>query len=86
MDIQLDKETIFQKVKEVIQDTLQNKQVEITPASNLVEDLKADSLAIVTMAYSLEDELAVEIPDMDLEKLTTVDSVVQYILRRLQQG
>ena len=85
MEIQLDQESIYLKVKEVIEDALQNRPVEITPTSNLIEDLKADSLAIVTMAYSLEDELAVEIPDTDLEQLTTVDSVVQYILRRLQQ-
>ena len=51
----------------------------ITPETNILEDLGVDSLDIVDMLMSLEDEFDVEIPDEKIETLRTVADVVAYI-------
>ena len=51
----------------------------ITAETNIMEDLGADSLDVVDMLMSLEDEFDVEIPDEEIEKMRTVSDVVAYI-------
>ena len=51
----------------------------ITPETNIQEDLGADSLDVVDMLMSLEDEFDVEIPDEKIETMRTVADVVTYI-------
>lgn len=71
---------IFDKVREILCDHLGCDEDDITMSTDIVEDLGADSLDVVDLAMSLEDEFGLsEIPDEDLEELRTVGSLVEYI-------
>lgn len=70
---------IFDKVKEIIADKLSVDEDSITMESTFVEDLGADSLDVVELIMSLEEELEMEIPDEDAAEFITVSDVVEYI-------
>ena len=70
---------MFEKVKAVIEDKLNAEGVEITEATSFKEDLNADSLDLFELVMALEDEFGTEIPSEDLEKLTTVGEVLDYL-------
>lgn len=70
---------VFEKVKEVLVDSLGCEEEEVEMETNLIEDLEADSLDVVEISISIEDEFGVEVPDEDLEKLETVKDIVDYI-------
>ncbi len=69
----------FEKVTEIIVDTLNFESGEISAESNFFEDLDADSLDVMELMMALEESYGIKIPDEDLPKLTTVGSVVEYI-------
>lgn len=54
----------------------------ITPDSRFAEDLNADSLDIVELTMELEENFGIEIPDEDVDRLKTVNDVIDYILQR----
>lgn len=68
-----------EKVKKIIADTLSKPESEIKLESSLTEDLGADSLEIVELAMAMEEEFNIEIPDEDIEKISTVKDIVDYI-------
>lgn len=70
---------MFERVKEIIEEQLNLDGVEITEASRFKEDLQADSLDLFELVMVFEDEYGVEIPSEDLEKITTVGSVIEYM-------
>ncbi|NLZ49834.1 MAG: acyl carrier protein [Clostridiales bacterium] len=70
---------VFEKVREIIADKLSLDEDEITMESSFVDDLGADSLDLVELVMALEDEFDMEIPDEEVEKVTTVGDVVEYI-------
>ena len=70
---------MFEKVKELIQQQLNLDGIEITENSNFKDDLGADSLDLFELVMSLEENYGVEIPSEDLEKLTTVGAVMNYL-------
>ena len=74
---------VFEKVKKILSNQLEIEEDKITIDSDLVEDLKADSLDIVELIMDLEQEFDLEIPDEDLPKVTTVRDVVDYIENKL---
>ena len=53
--------------------------MEIKAESSFKEDLEVDSLDLFELVMALEDEFGVEIPSEDLEQLTTVGAVVEYL-------
>ena len=69
----------FEKIKKIIAEVLNIDEDDITPESTFIDDLGADSLDLFEMVMSLEDEYGVEIPSEDLEKITTVGAVVDYL-------
>ena len=69
---------VLEKVIDIIAEELSVDPSEITEDSNLVEDLDADSLAVVDLVMSIEDAF-VEIPDTEVENLKTVGEIVQFI-------
>ena len=73
------------KLKEIIADKLGVNEDEITMESTFIDDLGADSLDIVELIMSLEEELEIEIPDEDAEKFKTVGDVVEYINSHSEQ-
>ena len=73
---------MFEKVKAVIEDKLNADGVEITEATSFKDDLNADSLDLFELVMALEDEFGTEIPSEDLEKLTTVGDVLNYLTEK----
>jgi acyl carrier protein len=69
----------FEKVKEIIIDTLNFEGDDIRPESDFFKDLQADSLDIVELMMALEENFGVTIPDDQLPNLHSVESVVKYI-------
>jgi len=76
-----DKE-ILAKVKEMVASQLGKTEEEISPESSFIEDLGADSLDLVELIMSMEDEFGLEISDEDAESIITVQDAVNFILER----
>jgi len=72
-------EITFEKVRDVIVETLSCDAAQITPETNLIEDLGADSLEIVELSMALQEDLGLAIEDEDLEKLRTVQDILDYV-------
>lgn len=70
---------MLERMKEIIAEQLSTEAGEITLETSFKEDLGADSLDLFELVMALEDEYSVEIPSEDLEKLTTVGDVVNYL-------
>ena len=70
---------MLERVKEIIEEQLNIDGVEITMETRFKEDLEADSLDLFELVMAFEEEYGVEIPSEDLEKITTVGAVIEYI-------
>lgn len=70
---------MLEKIKEMIAEQLNVDAAEITEATSFKDDLGADSLDLFELVMALEDEYSVEIPAEDLEQLTTVGDVMNYL-------
>ena len=70
---------MLERMKEMIAEQLGVDAESVTEVSSFKEDLGADSLDLFELVMALEDEYSVEIPAEDLEKLTTVGSVMDYL-------
>lgn len=70
---------MLERVKEIIQEQLSLDGVEITEESNFKDDLGADSLDLFELVMAFEEEYNIEIPSEDLEQLTTVGAVIEYM-------
>ena len=75
---------IAAKVKEIVSDRLDVDGADIQEEQDFIEDLKADSLAVVEVVLALEEQFEIEIPDEDTEKIKTVRDAIEYI--KAQQG
>jgi len=67
-------------IERIIADNLNIKESEISDNQKFVEDLNADSLSIVEILMSIEEEFDIEIPDEDTETISTVGEMKQYII------
>ena len=70
---------VFEKIRSILCDQLDVEEQDITMDSNIAEDLGADSLDVVDLIMSIEDEFEVEVPDDQIENIKTVGDVVNYI-------
>lgn len=70
------------KVKEIISQQLDVDVAQIKPESAFIDDLGADSLAIVELVLAFEEQFDIDIPDEDTEKIRTVGDAVSYISAR----
>ena len=70
---------ILERLKEIVAEQLEIDAETITAETRLNEDLNADSLDVVEMLMSLEDEFGVDIPDEEIEKMKTNGDVVEFI-------
>jgi len=71
--------TTFERLKKIIVEQLGVDEEEVTPQASFVEDLNADSLDLVELIMSLEEEFGMEISDEDAEKIQKVQDAVDYI-------
>ncbi|MBQ5406406.1 MAG: acyl carrier protein [Oscillospiraceae bacterium] len=74
---------IFEKVKNALAQQFELDPESITADTNLIDDLGADSLDVVELIMSLEDEFGIAISDEDAAQLYTVGRIVDY-LEKLQ--
>ena len=75
---------VFERVRKIIADQLGVEEGEIKPETSFVDDLNADSLDLVELIMSLEEEFSkegrsIEVSDEDAEKIATVQDAVDYI-------
>ena len=79
--------TIEERVKELIVEKLSVEPEDVLPDASFVDDLGADSLDLVELVMSLEEEFDAEIPDEDAETILTFQAAIDYIIkkRRLTQ-
>jgi len=76
--------TVSERLKKIIVDQLGVDESEVVPNASFVEDLNADSLDLVELIMSLEEEFKVQISDEDAEKITTVQEAEDFIEEHLR--
>ena len=76
---------VLEKVKMILSNQFDVEEENITPETNIADDLGADSLDVVDMLMSLEDEFDVEIPDEEIEPIPTVGELVSYIEENMKK-
>lgn len=70
---------MLEKLISIIAEQLHIDEADIRPESDFKADLNADSLDLFELVMALEEEYDTEIPNEDLEKLTTVQAVIDYL-------
>lgn len=70
---------VLEKVKAILADQFDVDEAEILMETDLQQDLGADSLDVVDLLMSIEDEFETEIPDEEIENIKTVGELVAYI-------
>lgn len=70
---------IFEKLKDIIADQLSVDADEVTMDSNIQDDLGADSLDVVDLITTIEDEFDLSIPDEAVEEIKTVGDIANCI-------
>jgi len=76
--------TVSERLKKIVVDQLGVEESEVVPNASFVEDLNADSLDLVELIMSLEEEFKLQISDEDAEKITTVQEAEDYIEEHLR--
>lgn len=76
--------TVFERVRKIIVEQLGVEEDQVTPNASFVDDLNADSLDLVELIMSLEEEFSkdgkpLEISDEDAERIVTVQDAVDYL-------
>ncbi len=75
---------VFDKVKKIIVDQLDVEEDKVTEAASITDDLGADSLDVVDLVMSFEEEFDIEIPDDQVEKSKTVGDIVKFIEEKVE--
>ena len=70
---------VFEKVKSIVADQLDVEEEKVTAEASITEDLGAESLDVVDLVMSIEEEFDIEIPDEAVENIKTVGDIVSYI-------
>ena len=70
---------IFEKVRQIICEQFDVDEESVTPDTDIREDLDADSLDMVDLVMSFEEEFKIEVPDSAIETVKTVDDIVKFI-------
>ena len=70
---------VMEKIKAILREQLNIDESEIVPEASFIDDLGADSLDIVELIMSMEEEFGLEIPEDEVESLSTVGAAVEYI-------
>ena len=74
--------TTYERLKKIVVEQLGVDEEDVKPEASFVDDLNADSLDLVELIMSLEEEFSTEISDEDAERIRTVGDAVEYIDER----
>ncbi len=78
--------TVSERLRDIIVEQLGVEESEVVPSASFTEDLNADSLDLVELIMSLEEEFKLQISDEDAEKITTVGEAEEYIEEHLREA
>ena len=83
--------TTYERLKKIVVEQLGADEDEVKPEASFVDDLNADSLDLVELIMSLEEEFSkegksIEVSDEDAEKIRTVKDAVDYIGKHAKGG
>ena len=78
--------TVSERLKNIIVEQLGVEESEVVPSASFTDDLNADSLDLVELIMSLEEEFKLQISDEDAEKITTVGEAEEYIEEHLREA
>ena len=70
---------VFEKVKAILSEQFDVEVDKITSETNIQDDLGADSLDVVDLLMTLEDEFEIEVPDEEIDSIKTVGALVKYL-------
>ncbi len=70
---------VLEKVKAILSEQFDVEEDSITPDTSIADDLGADSLDVVDLLMSIEDEFEIEVPDEEIDNIKTVGELVKYI-------
>ena len=70
---------VLEKVKAILSEQFDVEEDTITVDTKIADDLGADSLDVVDLLMSIEDEFEIEVPDDEIENIKTVGELVAYI-------
>ena len=71
------------RLKKIISDQLGVTEEEVLPEASFIDDLNADSLEMVDLIISLEEEFNIQVTDEEAEKIKTVQDALDYLHERL---
>jgi len=74
---------VFEKIKVILSEQFDVTEETITQDTNISEDLGADSLDVVDIIMSVEDEFEIEVPETEVENIRTVGQLVSYVEKSL---
>jgi acyl carrier protein len=77
--------SIADSVKEIVSQQLDIDIADIKGESQFIEDLGADSLAVVELVLAFEEQFDIDIPDEDTERIRTVDDAIKYIEEKMKK-
>src|SRR6187431_3247112 len=77
---------MVERLKKIVAEQLGVDESKIVPSARFTDDLNADSLDLVEMIMSLEEEFSVEIPDEEAEKILTVGDALTYIDAHMEEA
>ncbi|HEX8918807.1 MAG TPA: acyl carrier protein [Chloroflexota bacterium] len=81
----MDQGSIEERLRRIISEQLGVDESQVTPNASFEEDLNADSLDLVELIMSLEEEFGIEISEEDAEKIKTVGDATEYIKEHAQE-
>ena len=76
---------VFDKVKEIIIDQLDADENAVVADASITDDLGADSLDVVDLVMSIEEEFDIEVPDEEVANMKTVGDIVKYIESKTEE-
>jgi len=72
-----------ERLRKIIADQLGVPEEQVVPEASFIDDLNADSLEMVDLIISLEEEFGIQVSDEDAEKIKTVQDAIDYLHDRL---
>lgn len=70
---------MIERISEIIAEQLCVDLEEVKPESNIIDDLNADSLAVVEILMAIEEEFDIKVPDEDVPALKTIKDIADYV-------